>query len=64
MSGISVVDDGSTREPLSLTGFSIVEAATLADARALADGHPYLSDGKGNYSVEVYEMMPVPFDNP
>jgi hypothetical protein len=61
--GTSVVDDGSTREALSLTGFSIVEAATLADARALTEGHPYLSEGKGNYSVEVYEMMPVPFEN-
>lgn len=60
--GTSVVDDGSTDDPISLTGFSIVEAGSLSEAQALADGHPYLSEGKGNYSVEIYEMMPVPFE--
>ena len=60
--GASVVDDGSTGDPISLTGFSIVEAGTLSDAMALADGHPYLSEGKGNFSIEVFEMMPVPFE--
>ena len=60
--GTSVVDDGSTGEPISLTGFSIVEAGSLSHAASLADGHPYLSEGKGNYSIEIYEMMPVPFE--
>ena len=63
-SGASVVDDGSTGDPIALTGFSIVEADTLSGARSLADGHPYLSEGKGNYSIEIYEMMPVPFEAP
>ncbi len=56
----SVVDDGSTGTATSLTGYSIVEAADLAGAKALAAGHPYLSEGKGNYAVDIYEMMPVP----
>lgn len=60
--GASVVDDGSAGDPISLTGFSIIEAATLPEAQALTDGHPYLSEGKGNYSIEVYEMMPTPFE--
>ncbi|MCI0345104.1 MAG: YciI family protein [Chloroflexi bacterium] len=60
--GASVVDDGSTGKPISLTGFSIVDAGTLAEAASLADGHPYLSEGRGNYSIEIYEMMPVPFE--
>ena len=60
--GISVVDDGSTTSPVSLTGYSIVEADDLAVASALVDGHPYLSEGRGNYAVEIYEMMPVPFE--
>jgi len=34
---------------------------TLATAQALADGHPYLSNGQGNFAIEIYEMMPVPF---
>jgi len=59
--GKSVVDDGSTGAAISLTGFSIIEAASLADAQDLADGHPYLSEGKGNYSIEIYEMLPAPF---
>jgi YCII-related domain len=59
--GASLVDDGSTRDALKLTGFSIIEAADAAQARTLADGHPYLAEGRGNYSVEIYELMPTPF---
>jgi hypothetical protein len=61
--GVSVVDDGSSGTPLSLTGYSIVEAADLGAAAVLADGHPYLSEGSGNFAVELFEMMPVPFDD-
>ena len=57
----SVVDDGSTGAPVSLSGYSIVEAADLESAAALADGHPYLSEGSGDYAIEIFEMMPVPF---
>jgi hypothetical protein len=60
--GASLVDDGSTRAALSLSGFSIVEADSLESAQALADGHPYLSEGQGKFSIELYEMMPVPFE--
>lgn len=60
--GKSVVDDGTTGTPLSLTGYSIVEASDLEAAQALTDGHPYLSEGKGDYSIELFELMPVPFE--
>ena len=56
----SVVDDGSSGTAASLTGYSIIEAADMSAARALADGHPYLSDVDGDYAVDIYEMMPVP----
>jgi hypothetical protein len=59
--GSSLVDDGSSGTPESLTGFSIVTADSMADARAHANGHPYLSEGLGNYSIDIYELMPVPF---
>lgn len=59
--GASVVDDGSADDPIALSGYSIVEAGSLSAAKALADGHPFLSEGAGNYAIEVYEMMPVPF---
>lgn len=61
--GSSVVDDGSTGTAVSLTGYSIVTADDLEAAQALTDGHPYLSEGAGNYSIEVFELMPVPFEN-
>lgn len=59
--GASVVDDGSSADAIELSGYSIVEAGSLAEARDLAGSHPFLSEGKGNYAVEVYEMLPVPF---
>jgi len=60
--GTSLVDDGTTRSALSLTGYSVVEADSAETARALADGHPYLSDGNGEFSIELFELMPVPFE--
>ena len=58
--GSSLVDDGSSGSATSLTGYSIVEAASMDAARSLADGHPYLSEGKGNYAIDLFELMPVP----
>jgi hypothetical protein len=60
--GRSVVDDGSTGIASGLTGYSIVEAGSLDAAQQLTDGHPYLSEGAGHYSIELFELMPVPFE--
>lgn len=60
--GTSVVDDGSSRQSLSLSGYSIIEADGLSEAAALADGHPFLSEGSGNYSIDLFELLPVPFE--
>jgi hypothetical protein len=60
--GTSVVDDGSSGTPVSLSGYSIVEAGDLAGAKSLTAGHPYLSEGAGNFAIDIYEMMPVPFE--
>lgn len=60
--GASVVDDGSSGEAASLTGYSIIEAADMGAAIALTEGHPYLSEGLGNFAIDVYELMPVPFE--
>jgi hypothetical protein len=57
---VSLVDDGTAGTAASLTGYSIVEADDLAGAQALADGHPYLSEGQGNYAIDIYELLPVP----
>jgi hypothetical protein len=47
---------------LSLSGYSIVEAGDLNQAASLADGHPFLSEGLGKYAIDVFELMPVPFE--
>ncbi len=59
--GMSLVDDGSTATPMALSGYSIIEATDLAQARLLAAGHPYLAEGRGNYAIDIFELMPVPF---
>ena len=58
--GTSMVDDGSSGTAASLTGYSIVEADDASGAVALADGHPFLSEGSGNFAIDIYELMPVP----
>ena len=58
--GISIVDNGTMGTPTALTGYSIVEADSMDAAQSLASNHPFLSDGKGDFAVDVYELMPVP----
>lgn len=58
--GTSVIDDGAKGSAVPASGYSIVEAADLDSAAALADGHPYLSEGAGNFAIDIYELMPVP----
>ena len=58
--GKSMVDDGTTGTPALLNGYSIVEANDMESAQKLADGHPFLSEGKGNFSIDIYELMSVP----
>lgn len=57
--GTSVVDDGSTSSAGGTTGYSIVEADDTASAQTFAIGHPYLREGKGNYTIDLFELMPV-----
>jgi len=61
-SGASVVDDGGSTEALSLSGYSIVEAEDLTEAASLTQGHPFLSEGRGNFAIDLFEMEPVPFE--
>jgi hypothetical protein len=55
----SLADDGTDSAPGDLNGYSVVEAESLGAARALADKHPFLSEGKGRFSVEVFELVPM-----
>jgi hypothetical protein len=56
----AVSDDGSTGTASDQNGYSILEAENLDAARALTKGHPFLSEGKGRFSVEIFELAPVP----
>ena len=58
--GQSVVDDGTEGAPTSLSGYSVLEASDIDAAAALTNGHPFLSEGKGDFAIDIYEMLPVP----
>ncbi len=58
--GISLVDNGSKGTPVQLNGYSIVDAADMESAKSLADGHPFLSEGKGNFAIDIYELLSLP----
>lgn len=58
--GVSIADDGSEGSAVELNGYSIIEAESMEGARKIADGHPFLSEGKGNFAIDVYELMPLP----
>ena len=60
--GVSVVDDGTSGTAAALTGYSIVEAGDLAGARALSADHPFLSEGAGDFAIDIFELMPAPFE--
>lgn len=55
-----VVDDGSIDTPSAASGYTIVEAPDMASAEALTAGHPYLTDDKGDFAIDIYELLPVP----
>lgn len=55
----AVAGDGSTKEAIDLNGYTIVEAADIAEATSLCDGHPFLSDGTPAFSIEIYELAPI-----
>jgi hypothetical protein len=55
----AVADDGTTPVPGDLNGYTIVEADSLTAARSLLDGHPFLFEGKGRFTIEVFELVPT-----
>ena len=55
----AVSDAGSSPEPSDQNGYSIVEADSLDGARAFTEDHPFLSEGKGRFTVEIFELVPM-----
>ena len=53
----TVSDNGSSPAPSDQNGYSVVEAESLEAARAFTDGHPWLGEGKGRFTVEIFELL-------
>lgn len=59
MGGENLKTEGpATPSKRKLTGYSILEAASLAGAKKLLKGHPHLKWTKG-CEIEVHEAMPM-----
>jgi len=56
----AVGDDGSSPKPSQQNGYTIVEADSLEGAQTLVKGHPFLAEGKGRFSIEIFELAPMP----
>jgi hypothetical protein len=52
-------DDGSSPQPSDLNGYTIVEADSLDSARELVKDHPFLAEGKGRFTLEIFELVPM-----
>jgi hypothetical protein len=50
---------GDSGEALPITGYTILEVDGLDDARVLCDGHPSLEGASADFSVDVYELLPM-----
>jgi hypothetical protein len=55
----SVGGDGSDQTPPALQGYTIVEAGSVEEAKAFADGHPFLDGTGADFTVDVFELVPI-----
>ena len=52
-------DGGSSKSKKNVTGYSILQAKNLEDAKKLLKGHPHLA-WNADCSIEIHETMPIP----
>jgi hypothetical protein len=57
--GTRVTPDGTSASDRQVVGYSIIDAADMDAALALAQGHPHLSM-PGGCEIEVHEAQPIP----
>jgi hypothetical protein len=57
--GVRVTPTGTSPSDKQVAGYSIIEAADMDAALALAQGHPHLN-WTGGCEIEVHEAQPVP----
>lgn len=57
VNGLLLDSNGSTNgSPTNFNGYSIIQAENISDVISLVKDHPFLSLGKGEYSVEIFEV--------
>jgi hypothetical protein len=55
----AVRDDGTEGTTSDQNGHTVVEADDMDGARALTEGHPFLTEGNGRFTLEIFELMPM-----
>lgn len=59
--GHAIAPGGASRSSNStVSGYSIMEAENLEEAKALLDGHPHISGWHPEATIELHEAMPLP----
>ena len=56
--GLRITDSGPEQTDTQITGYSIVQAEDIEDAKALLADHPHLNWAP-EAAIEVYETMPM-----
>ena len=60
MGGVKLGADGtSSPSAKQVSGYSIIQAENMDEAKALLEGHPHLG-WNGECEIEVHETMPLP----
>jgi hypothetical protein len=57
--GQALTPKGSSASKKEVAGYSVLQAKTMDEAKALLKGHPHLA-WNAACSIEVYETMPIP----
>ncbi len=61
MGGQVLTGDGnSTNSDKNVAGYSILQANSMDEAKALLTGHPHLGSWNPAATIEVHEFMPMP----
>jgi len=61
MNGQQISPDGSVNESQkNVSGYSILQAENMEEAKALLQGHPHISGWNPDSSIELHESMPLP----
>lgn len=60
MPGTSVKDNGQDGTAAEMTGYTVITAADMNEAKALTAGHPFLSDNDGKFAIDIFELAEIP----